>query len=149
VGNTPKKALSKQQRAAAIIIIAAAMIVVYALVAVSVMPLRNDIKAGQVSPITIPASRDIVDKVSTEALREEARLKVTPVYAIDSAITQQTGQSVAGYFDSIAQSAAYLRNAFVEDKAAATGTSKDSFLINTTRRLWTGRRLYGPSIYRI
>lgn len=128
MGNTPKKALSKQQRAVAIIAIAVTTLVVYALVAVSVMPLKYDIKAGEVSPATITASREIVDKVSTEAVKEQARLSVSPVYTIDTNITQQTGQSIAGYFDSLKQAAEYLKNAYIDNKAATTGTSKDALL---------------------
>jgi putative nucleotidyltransferase with HDIG domain len=128
VGNTPKSAISKQQRVAAIIIIAVTALIVYAFVAISVMPLRYDIKVGKVAPATITASRDIVDKVSTNAALEQARLSVAPIYTIDSGITERTEQSVAGYFDSLRQAAEYMKNAYLDDKAIVTGTSKDRLL---------------------
>ncbi len=121
---SPKKAITKQQKAAAIIIAAVTMLIVYALMAVSVMHPRYDIKAGEKSAGSIYATRDIEDKVSTEAAKKAARAAVGLVYVGDAAAANETAQNISAFFDSVGQAAEYLKNAYISEKVLA-GQNQD------------------------
>lgn len=127
---TPKKALTRQQKAAAVIIIAVTLLIVYALTAVAVIPLKYDIKAGQVSTVNIIAPIDVEDKVTTETDKAQARAAVEPVYAIDETKTNETAQNISAFFDSAAQAAEYIKNAYISDRILVTGLTQE-YLLNS------------------
>lgn len=128
--STTKKAVSKQQRAAAVIIIAITFAIVYALTALSVMPVRYDIEAGDVAPATITASRDIEDKITTETARAEARKAVEPVYTKDESVTAAVIKQVSSYFDGAESAAEYLKDEYIDDRALVTGKTKEELAQN-------------------
>ena len=68
-----KRMVSRKRLIAAVLVGAVTLLVVFTLIAVSITPVKYDIAVGEVAPATITASRDIVDEISTEAARAEAR----------------------------------------------------------------------------
>ncbi len=120
-----KKAVSRQQRAAAIIILAITLVVTYALVAVSIIPVRYEIEAGEVAPATITASREVIDDVSTEAAVAEARAAVDPVYSEDKNITAEIKQGVSDFFDSAEQVPDYIKDTYLAARSVLTGLTEE------------------------
>lgn len=64
---------------------------------VAIVPVRYDISVGMVPTHTITANRDVVDEITTEALRNEAAQKVQPKYYYAEGISD----SVLANFDQI------------------------------------------------
>jgi len=120
-----KKALSKRQRAAAVIIIAVTMLITYALIALAATPARYNIEAGDVSPATITAPREIVDKVSTEEAVAKAKAAVSPVYRIDESVTASVEQGISGFFDSLDNVAQFLKKEYVKAGVEAGGEQSE------------------------
>ncbi len=56
----------------------------YAMLVATITPDQYDLKVGQVSPITITASRDVEDTLATQQLRAEAMAAVQPTYITDN-----------------------------------------------------------------
>ena len=51
---------------------------------VSIIPARYDIRLGQVPTVTITATKDVVDEITTEQLRQIAAASVNPTYQYQS-----------------------------------------------------------------
>ena len=56
----------------------------YAMLVATISPDQYDLRVGQVSPITITASRDVEDTLATQQLRDTAMKAVQPSYYTDS-----------------------------------------------------------------
>lgn len=56
----------------------------YAMLVATISPDQYDLRVGQVSPITITASRDVEDTLATQQLRDAAMSAVQPIYYTDS-----------------------------------------------------------------
>ena len=56
---------------------------------VAIVPKRYDLKLGQVPNVTITATKDVVDEIYTEQLREIARSSVSPTYQFQEGVTEQ------------------------------------------------------------
>ena len=56
---------------------------------VSIIPARYDIRIGQVPTVTIAASRDVVDEIQTEQLRQVAAASVNPTYRFQEGVTEK------------------------------------------------------------
>ena len=79
-----------------------------------------DIQEGQVATRTIPATRDVVNRVATERKRQEAAAGVQDVYVIDPEVSAQAQQDLTALFLKVqaardseapdAQRAAQLKN---------------------------------------
>lgn len=63
----------------------------------AIMPARYDLQVGQVPNVTIAASKDVIDEVTTEQKRVEAAASVTPTYKYQDGVTD----SVMTLFDQI------------------------------------------------
>ena len=63
-----------------------AYVIMTTVIGIATMPIRYDIKAGMVSPVTITATKDVVDTIQTESLREAAAKQVEPSYVLDSTV---------------------------------------------------------------
>lgn len=72
----------------------AAMILVFV---AAIVPARYDLKVGQVPNVTIAATKDVVDEVTTEQKRVEAAAAVTPTYQYQEGVTE----SVMSLFDQV------------------------------------------------
>ena len=65
---------------------------------VAITPMRVDVVAGQIAPRTIRAPREIVDRVATEALQQQAADAVKPVFDKDTAAVDRSVQQVDQVF---------------------------------------------------
>lgn len=62
----------------------ATYLALYAMLVATISPDQYDLRVGQVSPITITASRDVEDTIATQQLKETAMNAVQPSYYTDS-----------------------------------------------------------------
>lgn len=58
---------------------------------------------GSICQETVTANKDLVDEYSTEALREEAKQKVQPVYQLDDTILNQSEENIYSDFSKLEQ----------------------------------------------
>ena len=79
-------------------------------------PEQYDLRAGQVSPITITASKDVEDTVATQALIDEAVAAVPVSYTLDESVQSAVMASFSDIFDAMAEIQAGVQG---EDGAAA------------------------------
>ena len=61
----------------------AALIIAVIILSAAVTPARYDIKVGQPAPNTIKATKDVVDQVTTDALKQQAAQSVRSIYYVD------------------------------------------------------------------
>lgn len=59
------------------------------IIGIATMPVRYDIRIGMVSPVTITATKDVVDTVQTNARKDAAAKQVEPSYVQDSAVAPE------------------------------------------------------------
>ncbi len=64
-------------------------------------PEQYDLRAGQVSPITITASKDVEDTVATQALIDEAVAAVPVSYTLDESVQPAVLEAFAATFDAL------------------------------------------------
>jgi len=62
-----KKTAARKQLLIAAVIGFCTLLIVFALVSLSVTPVKYDISVGEVAPVSLTASRDVIDTVSTNA----------------------------------------------------------------------------------
>ena len=98
---TRAKALAKRFRNAALsmrtLVSVCGIAVMLAVFCGAIMPVRYDIAIGMVPRHTITANRDVVDEVTTEALRTAAAQAVQPTYHFVEGVTE----SVLSGFDQV------------------------------------------------
>ncbi|MBS7262820.1 MAG: HDIG domain-containing protein [Eubacteriales bacterium] len=70
---------------------------------------KYEIKVGEVASETIKATKDIVDRITTEELRSQARASVSEVYILDKTIVGSVKTAIAGYTDTIRSLAKYAK----------------------------------------
>lgn len=66
-------------------------------------PEKYDLKVNEISPVYIFAPRDIVDKLTTERLRNEAESKVEPYFEIDDEITNRSRNKIYEFLSDVHQ----------------------------------------------
>ncbi len=66
-------------------------------------PEQYDLRAGQVSPITITASKDVEDPVATQALIDEAVASAPVSYTLDESVQSAVLADLSGTFDAMAE----------------------------------------------
>jgi hypothetical protein len=118
-----KKKTTRRQLISGLAIGIAALIAVYALVVVSITPVKYDFAVGEVAPETITASRDVEDTVSTQKAIDAARQAVAdnPPKMIDNGITQRVLSRIASYFEGMTEAYDTLRDAYIDAQVAANG----------------------------
>ena len=72
-----------------ILVVALTYVTLFALLAATISPERYDLRAGEVSPITITATKDVEDTVTTNRLKEVAARAVQPSYVSDASVQPQ------------------------------------------------------------
>ncbi len=90
------------------------------------LPSQVNLRAGEVAPSTILAPRDLVDRQATAAARQNAALKVPPVYTVDSLIERQAETSFAAdvqAIDSARSAVAGTRPAAGPGAAGSSGSA--------------------------
>ena len=91
----------------------------------SLTPKRYDVSVGSRATEAISTPRMIVDEVNTEALRQAARNKIAPVYAVDEKLADSLISNAESFFSALAS----FKNAANTTRAAsmtATGGDKDA-----------------------
>lgn len=82
----------KSRRIPPIVLSVAILLCAYSLLTACIgyatMPIRYDIRAGIVSPVTITATKDVVDELTTETYRDMAQRQVEPSYVQDSSVAR-------------------------------------------------------------
>ena len=92
-----KRAVPRRRLLVSAVIGTIVLLIVFALVALTITPVKYDIVVGEVAPATITSSRDITDEITTEAQRQDAREAVSAVYARDPGVTTLAEESISGY----------------------------------------------------
>ena len=82
-------------------------------------PEQYDLRAGQVSPITITASKDVEDTVTTQQLIDEAMAAVQSTYWLDETVEPAVLESLQNAFDGLNA----IRQMEVEDTLTETGSN--------------------------
>ncbi len=80
--------VKKEKRHCALVCVAFSILMLFIFI-VSIIPTRYDIRLGQVPTVTITATKDVVDEITTEQLRQIAAASVNPTYQYQSGITEQ------------------------------------------------------------
>ncbi len=70
----------------------------YAMLVATISPDQYDLRVGQVSPITITASRDVEDTLATQQLREAAMSAIQPSYYTDTEAQLKVMESLNSAF---------------------------------------------------
>lgn len=124
-----RRTVPKRQTVVSVIIGVITLILIYALVAVSITPVKYDLVVGQEAPATITANKDIEDTISTQAAKDAAKEAVSPMYTVDEGITTSVKQDIANAFDNMIAATKVLKDAYITDKlkAAGYGATKDMF----------------------
>ena len=87
----------KTPRASCLAICIVLTLVMAVIFVIAIVPTRYDLRVGQVPNVTIAATKDVVDEVTTEQRRTEAANAVTPTYKYQEGVTE----SVLTLFDQI------------------------------------------------
>lgn len=98
-----KKSVKINKSIAIALVYMAAFLFCYIAGVLSTIPVGSSVNIGDISPQTYTASKDVVDKYSTELAREEAMAKVDAVYKLDSSITRDTLDKISTDFSAAEQ----------------------------------------------
>jgi putative nucleotidyltransferase with HDIG domain len=85
-------------RLTANLIMTAAFVALFSLIAIAIAPAQYDLTVGAVAPITITATKDIEDTITTERLIFTARESVDLSYISDSFISNEVIQLISDAF---------------------------------------------------
>lgn len=66
----------------------------WGMISMGISPERYDIKVGEVAKLTITASKDVEDTVTTEKLRDEAERAVSPSYNSDASVMPEVMENL-------------------------------------------------------
>lgn len=83
-----------------LIIAVITVIAIFAMLSVAVTPARYDIQVGQPAPNTIKASKDVVDRITTEKLKSEAAAAVKSMYSFDEGAAEEVKEQLTEAFKS-------------------------------------------------
>ncbi len=130
MGANPLIRRTKKQQLASVLIGFGTLLIVFVLVALSITPVQYDINVGEVAPATISATREVTDRITTDAAIEQARAQVPVMYTMDDTVTSSVQQSVADYFALVKTVNETLRDAYItwQVKESNYGFSRDYFL---------------------
>lgn len=72
----------------------------FVMLSVAVTPARYDISVGQPAPNTIKASKDVVDRITTEKLKSDAANAVKSMYSFDEGAAEEVKEKLTETFKS-------------------------------------------------
>ena len=84
-----RKTSDRKERLRCILVCVCFVILMLSIFIVSIIPARYDIRIGQVPTVTIAATKDVVDEIQTEQLRQIAAASVNPTYQYQSGVTEK------------------------------------------------------------
>ncbi len=125
-----RRLVPRKQLLASLLIGLVTFVIVFVLIAFSMTPVQYDIKAGDMAPDTITATRDVTDQISTDAAIVKARSEVPLMYALDAAVTEQVQQGVKDYFVKAKTAMEAMRDAYITNqvKESNYSYSRDYYL---------------------
>jgi putative nucleotidyltransferase with HDIG domain len=132
VGMDGKRKTTRRQHISGLAIGAAALLAVYALIVVSITPVKYDFAVNGVAPETITASRTVVDTVSLQEAVDAAREAVAAdppenVYIVDEGIRERIFSNIGAFFDAMTDIPGMLRDLYINAQVAAgNGTYADN-----------------------
>ena len=101
-----------------------AVIAVVVLVSLSILaPVRYDVKTGDVAPVTIRATREVLDEITAEILREEARNSVQPIYIVDQELIADLNSGLNEFFSELNSVRTSARSTLIENGYSDIPTS--------------------------
>lgn len=74
------------------------VILIYLIIGSSMAPEKVNVKIGDLAPDDIRATKDIIDEVATEQLKEEAMNKVEPRHRIETAVQVKVKNDISRFF---------------------------------------------------
>lgn len=77
--------------------------IIFLLIARDITPQRYDLEAGDISPVTITSTKDIEDKITTDALREAEAAKINTVFSQDKDVTERVKTNITSAYDTLLQ----------------------------------------------
>lgn len=101
--NAPKKRRAKLPPPVVTALIGLCLYVaLFALLAARITPEQYDVRAGEVSPRTITATKDVRDEITTQARIEDALKAMSPSYVFDSSVQAAVLADLDGAFARLA-----------------------------------------------
>ncbi|MHB1314986.1 MAG: HD family phosphohydrolase [Christensenellales bacterium] len=76
-------------------------VAVFLLTVIAVTPQRHTVSVDEIATETITATKDVVDKITTDKLVEQARNSVTVQFKEDYNVTLQVNDSISAFFGSL------------------------------------------------
>ena len=95
------------------VIQAICMVLITIIIIKGIIPEKYNLNEGDISSLDIYATRDVVDKIETEKLKEKAAEAVEPKYDIDYEISQKSKSELQDYFKE-AEEARKSEDAYLE-----------------------------------
>ncbi len=86
-GDMKDASARKEQRRCIFVSVCFAFLTLFIFI-ISIIPARYDIRVGQVPNVTIAATKDVVDEITTEQLRQIAAASVNPTYRYQEGVTE-------------------------------------------------------------
>ncbi|MBQ4435978.1 MAG: HDIG domain-containing protein [Clostridia bacterium] len=87
--STQKKNLSRREKLRCVLVCVAFTLLMLFVFIISIIPARYDIRLGEVPSVTIVATKDVVDEITTEQLRQIAAASVNPTYRYQEGVTEK------------------------------------------------------------
>jgi len=115
------------------------------IVVISTARTSYSVNVGEISPSTITAPWDIVDEVSTNALIEEERAKVAPIYYQDEDITKESLSSLDAAFDAVAAANKAAHDAYISNKVAELQAAEDERVRVENEKIMANQNTQGGS----
>lgn len=107
-----------------------------------ITPQRYHLEVGDIAFQSITASRDVVDIVTTQQLREEAAVAVEPSYLFKDGVTDAVAEEVAGLFAQMRDVQEYAKGIAALDESTPSAIRFSADQIAEARTRLTGLSLY-------
>ena len=117
---------NKKRRTFAVVLFFVCILTFFAM-SLSITNKNYDLSVGSICPETILATRDVVDEITTEELRDQAAAKVETIYAQDETIAASAQAEVTAFFDAISDARKLL-----EQEASDAGMSFSAYRAQLT-----------------
>lgn len=86
----------------------AAAAISFGIISTTLVSKKYELEVGDISPVDFKAAYDTVDKVTTEALTEDARDSIQDQYSEDVEVRRSLQKAVTDFFNSVISEKAYL-----------------------------------------
>ncbi len=101
MANNEKPTLRIQPKLACLLVAAVTFVLLFSMVSAGIAPQQYDLKVGDPAPLTITASKDVVDEVTTGLLKQQARDAVQPSYISDENVMSEVTKTLSMEMDKL------------------------------------------------